>query len=88
VRVILILHNFSRFLIFFGPHEGRHTGVLVAKNLDDDIESKELPLDCFKATTTDNALNMRVACIESNTREQGITCFAHILDWIVNNGFK
>jgi hypothetical protein len=68
-------YNYFRYLIFCGPHKGRHTGVLTAKKLDEVITSLDLPVDCFKAMTTDNAANMRVACSESNTISERLTCF-------------
>jgi hypothetical protein len=48
-------------MIFCEPHEGRYSGVLVAKKLDEVIESMNIPEHCYKAMTTDNAENMRVA---------------------------
>ncbi len=44
-------------MAFCGPHEGRHTGLLVAKKLDEVIESMEIPNHCWKAMTTDNAVD-------------------------------
>lgn len=75
-------------MVFCGPHEGRHTGVLVAKKLDDVIDSLLLPENCHKSMTTDNAANMKVACRESRTIDLGMTCFAHSLNLVVVNGIK
>jgi hypothetical protein len=88
LRVVLITHNFSKVLDFLWPYEERHTGVLLAKKLDDIMESIELAQDCFKARTTGDAANTRVACTESNTIDQSIECFAHTLNLIVNSGTK
>ena len=75
-------------MVFCGPHEGRHTGVLVAKKLDEVIDSLLLPENCHKAMTTDNAANMKVACRESRTIDLGTTCFAHTLNLVVVNAIK
>ena len=75
-------------MVFCGPHEGRHTGVLVAKKLDEVIDSLLLPEICHKAMTTDNAANMKVACRESRTIDLGTTCFAHTLNLVVVNAIK
>ena len=48
----------------------------------------DIPEHCYRAMTTDNAANMRVACRESTQIEQGFTCFAHTLNLVVNNGIK
>ncbi len=61
---------------------------MTAKKLDEVINSLDLPEDCFKAMTTDNAANMRVACRESNTISEGLTCFAHTLNLVVNGAIK
>jgi hypothetical protein len=73
---------------FCGPHEGRHTGVLVSKKLDELIDSIEIHEHCFKAMTTDIVANMRVVCRESSFIDQGLTCFANTLNLIVNNGIN
>ena len=54
-------------MVHCGPQEGRHTGVLVAKKIDEIINALELPPveDCMKTMTTDNAANMKIACRDS-----------------------
>ena len=69
------------------PHEGRHTGILVAKKLDEIIDTLELP-EISKALTTDNASNMKVAGKESTHIEKHIGCVDHSLNLIVNAGLK
>lgn len=76
-------------MIHCGPHEGRHTGVLVAKKLDEVIQALELPEeDCFKTMTTDNAANMKIACRDSLTIDKHLGCFDHSLNLVVNAGLN
>ena len=76
-------------MIHCGPHEGRHTGVLVAKKLDEVINELELPEnDCFKTMTTDNASNMKIACRDSLTIDKHLSCFDHSLNLVVNAGIN
>ena len=72
------------------PHEGRHTGVLTAKKLDEIINRLELPENevCAKALTTDNASNMKVAGKESDLINNHQSCVDHTLNLIVNAGLK
>ena len=75
-------------MVHCGPHEGRHTGVLVAKKIDEIINALELPgvEDCFKTMTTDNAANMKIACRDSIAIDKHIGCFDHTLNLVVNAG--
>ena len=77
-------------MIHCGPHEGRHTGVLVAKKLDEIINSLELPdvETCHKTMTTDNAANMKVACRDSIAVDKHLGCFDHSLNLVVNAGIN
>lgn len=78
-------------MVHCGPHEGRHTGVLVAKKLDEIITTLELPDNaevCMKAMTTDNAANMRLACRDSLTIDLHLGCFDHSLNLVVNAGLN
>jgi hypothetical protein len=78
-------------MIHCGPHEGRHTGNLVAKKLDEIINSLELPVDpssCMKTMTTDNAANMKVACRDSFAIDMHLGCFDHSLNLVVNAGLN
>ena len=76
-------------MVHCGPHEGRHTGVLVAKKLDEVINSLRLPEEnCFKSMTTDNASNMKIACRDSTTIDKHLTCFDHSLNLVVNAGIN
>jgi hypothetical protein len=74
-------------MAYCGPHEGRHTGLLVAQKLDDIIKSLNLG-ECHIGITTDNASNMKVAWRESTTIDHGRGCFAHTIHLIVNNGLS
>ncbi len=74
-------------MAYCGPHEGRHTGVLVAQKLDEIIRSLNLG-EINIGITTDNASNMKVAWRESTTINHGMGCFAHTLHLIVNNGIS
>ena len=72
-------------MVHCGPHEGRHTGQLVARKLDEIIATMGLPEEnCFKSMTTDNASNMRIACRDSLTIDKHLTCFDHSLNLVVN----
>ena len=73
-------------MVHCGPHEGRHTGALVAKKLDEIINSLEFPDDCMKTMTTDNAANMKVACKDSFSIDMHLGCFDHTLNLVVNAG--
>ena len=88
---MLSLHNVfifnCRYLVSCEPHEGRHTGILVAKKLDEIIDTLELP-EISKALTTDNASNMKVAGKESAHIEKHIGCVDHSLNLVVNAGLK
>ena len=78
-------------MIHCGPHEGRHTGALVAKKLDEIINTLELPDNqelCMKTMTTDNAANMRVACKDSLAIDLHLGCFDHSLNLVVNAGIN
>lgn len=74
-------------MAYCGPHEGRHTGVLVAQKLDEIIKSLNLP-DTHIGITTDNASNMKVAWRESDTINHGRGCIAHTIHLIVNKGLS
>ena len=76
-------------MVHCGPHEGRHTGVLVAKKLDEVINELELrETDCYKSMTTDNASNMKIACRDSLTIDKHLPCFDHSLNLVVNAGIN
>ena len=79
-----------RFMVYCGPHEGRHTAALVAERVDAVIESLAIPglLECHKALTTDNAANMLAACKEARHVQSNHGCFDHQLNLIVKNGLK
>ena len=79
-----------RYMIHCGPHEGRHTGVLVAKKIDEIINGLELPgvESCFKTMTTDNAANMKIACRDSIAVDKHLGCFDHSLNLVVNSGLN
>ena len=74
-------------MVHCGPHEGRHTGVLVARKLDEVINSLDLP-EIFKCMTTDNASNMKNACRDSFTIDKHLSCFDHTLNLVVNAGIN
>ena len=75
----------ERYMVHCGPHEGRHTGQLVARKLDEVIVALNLPEDnCFKSMTTDNASNMKIACRDSVSIDKHLTCFDHSLNLVVN----
>ena len=72
-------------MVHCGPHEGRHTGQLVARKLDEIIATMGLTEEnCFKSMTTDNTSNMRIACRDSLTIDKHLTCFDHSLYLVVN----
>ena len=74
-------------MVHCGPHEGRHTGVLVARKLDEVINSLDLP-EIFKCMTTDNASNMKNACRDSFTIDKHLSWFDHTLNLVVNAGIN
>ena len=90
VTMHMIGKNWSmdRYMVHCGPHEGRHTGVLVARKLDEIINSLELPEECYKSMTTDNAANMKNACRDSYTIDKHLSCFDHTLNLVVNAGIN
>lgn len=74
-------------MVYCGPHEGRHTGQLVARKLDEVINQIGLPdVEVFKSMTTDNAANMKIACRDSVTIDKHLSCFDHSLNLVVNAG--
>ena len=76
-------------MVHCGPHEGRHTGMLVARKLDEIVNALQLPEDnCFKTMTTDNASNMKIACRDSLTLDKHLSCFDHSLNLVVNAGIN
>ena len=79
----------DRYMVHCGPHEGRHTGQLVARKLDEIINSLDLSEEnLFKSMTTDNASNMKIACRDSHTIDKHISCFDHSLNLVVNAGIN
>ena len=77
-------------MVHCGPQEGRHTGVLVAKKIDEIINALELPPveDCMKTMTTDNAANMKIACRDSIAVDKHLGCIDHSLNLVVNAGLN
>ena len=62
--------------------------MLVARKLDEIINSLELPEQCYKSMTTDNAANMKNACRDSYTIDKHLSCFDHTLNLVVNAGIN
>ena len=79
-------------MVYCGPHEGRHTGVLIGEKIDEiinDLNIDGLSADTMhRAMTTDNASNMKVACDEAKTIDCRVGCFDHLLNIVVNTAIK